>query len=782
MIKLSVRQLVERVLRSGDIDGGYVSRDRMLEGSAAHRLLQKINKQNLNGYISEKTLRAQIPFGEATFQLEGRADGIFVIEEQHIVDEIKTTVLPLHRIREDMEPLHWAQAKCYAYLFALEENKEIMGIQLTYYNIETRSSVPFLKSFTFHELETFVMALLEKFARWAKLEQEWIKRRNESIEGLPFPFPNYRKGQRELAVAVFKSIRKQTRLFVQAPTGIGKTISVLYPSIKALREGEIQRIFYLTAKTITRQAPLEALSILKKDGLDVKALVLTAKEKICFCEQTLCNPGYCTYAKGHYDRVDVALMDAFQQEDIFHRGTVEEYARKHHVCPFEFSLDLSMLADVVVCDYNYVFDPRAYLRRFFAEEQAQCVFLLDEAHNLVDRGREMFSSHMGKSVFLEQKKLWKGRHKEYELLLGKINKVMVEFRKACEAYGFFVQKEKPETLMLLLQQYTALCEWMLKEDRALQEDSAFLQLYFEVIGFLGIGDLYDENHMTLVEKNQSDVQIHLLCLDPSGHLREAYKRGRSAVLFSATLSPMSYFKSILGGTEKDWNLSLDSPFDQKRLSLLAAQHVSTKYHKRDESKEEISSLIHEFVLGKIGNYMVYFPSYRYMKEVYDVFTQHHPQVQTVLQKPSLSEEEREDFLDQFREQPEESFVGFCVLGGLFSEGIDLKGQRLIGAAIVSVGLPQINVRQDLLKAHFEDKYGMGFEFAYMYPGMNKVFQATGRVIRSEEDRGVVLFIDERYGQRHYRRLFPKHWDDCQPVNNERELAVALHKFWSGEEV
>ncbi|QSX08416.1 ATP-dependent DNA helicase [Alkalibacter rhizosphaerae] len=781
MIKFSVRQLVERVLRSGDIDGGYVSRDRMLEGAVAHRILQKINKKNVESYESEVTLRCMLHWEDMEFQLEGRADGLFVLDEMIMIDEIKTTILPISKISEDMEPVHWAQAKCYAYMYGVDKDLDRVGVQMTYYNIESKESVQYQKNFSLKELESFMLILLEKYSVWAKLQTEWIDERNHSLKGLPFPFEGYRKGQRELAVAAYKSITHEHKLFSQAPTGTGKTISMLYPAMKALGEGEIEKIFYLTAKTITREAPLEALMNMMGKGLSAKVLVLTAKDKICFCDETLCNPGYCSYARGHYDRVDEALIDGFKQTNVFTRSQVEELAREHHVCPFELSLDLALLVDVVICDYNYVFDPRAYLRRFFAGGRSESVFLIDEAHNLVDRGREMFSAQITKTSFYELKKQWKGKNKEYESILTKINKEMIFLRKGCKEEGFLSQKEIPVDLMHLLTLFVTQCESMLKEDQHLQEDGGFLQQYFDVLGFLGIGDFYDGDFITFVESRGSEVTVKLLCLDPATQLKEACMRGKSSILFSATLSPMGYFKSVLGGEEEDWHMSLESPFTQERLCLMAADNVSTKYHKREDTKGRISDLIQAFIEVRKGNYIVYFPSYRYMESVQEDFVLRYPQTKVVVQKKGLTEEEREEFLELFQEEPQGTFVAFCVLGGIFSEGIDLKGQRLIGAIVVSVGLPQINTQQNLLKDHFEEKYGMGFEFAYMYPGMNKVMQAVGRVIRSESDMGAVLLIDERYGHRNYKRIFPPHWKDSRTVRSAGQLSEDLNEFWQEAE-
>jgi Rad3-related DNA helicase len=698
------------------------------------------------------------------------------------MDEIKTTVLPMHLIEEYFNSTHWAQAQCYAYIYASQNDLTEISVQLTYFNLDTEEIKHFRKSFEFQELEQFLTELIQKYSVWASFTSEWQKLRDQTIQELEFPFSAYRKGQRKLAVGTYRIIDRGGKLYAQAPTGTGKTISTLFPAVKAMGEGKTSKIFYLTAKTITRQVAEEAFEKMRAGNLRMKTLTLTAKEKICFCEKPICNPESCECAKGHYDRINDAILDAITNCDTFTRSTIETYAHKHKVCPFELSLDISLWVDCVICDYNYVFDPRAYLRRFFAENNGDYVFLIDEAHNLVDRSREMFSSELYKTRFYNVKKDNKGRNKALDKVLNEINKYMITLRNSCGEQETLINADKPSEFISILNKYISTCELVLKENRELGEDNDFLSLYFEALNFIQVAEFYDERYVTFVESRQGEVQIKLFCLDPSYLLNEAFKRGGSAVLFSATLTPLEYFRRILGGSEEDWMMTLDSPFERNNLCLLTADNVSTKYKDREQSIQKITRLVKTFVSGKTGNYIVYFPSYQYMHSVFEAFTTSCPDINAVEQQPSMTEAMREEFINSFQENPKTTLVAFCVLGGVFSEGIDLKGSRLIGTIIVSVGLPQLNVQQNIIRDYFNRQNGMGYEFAYMYPGMNKVLQAAGRVIRSESDKGAVLLIDERFSHKDYKRIFPSHWNHCAAVRDNETLKSVLDDFWASNEI
>lgn len=780
-IKLPIRRLVEFILRSGDIDSRYVEKDRMFEGAKVHRRLQKSNAAILNDYKSEVSLTAKLCHEDLTFILGGRADGVFNDGGKFVIDEIKTTTIPVSLINEDFNDSHWAQAKCYAYIYASQNSLADISVQITYYNLDNEDTKQFIRTYNFSELECFLSQLIKKYSVWARFSAEWAELRDKTIKTLDFPFSAYRKGQRKLAVYTYTAIDKGKKLFAQAPTGIGKTISTLFPAVKAIGEGKISKIFYLTAKTITRQVAEEAFQKMRAGNVRLKTLTLTAKDKICFKEKTLCNPEYCEYAKGHFDRVNEAILDAINSFDEFTRTTIEIYAQKYNVCPFELSLDISLWVDCIICDYNYVFDPRAYLRRYFAEGNEDYAFIIDEAHNLAPRAREMFSAELNKTSFLKIKKGYGASSKSFNKSLNSINRYFLVLKNNCGDNDHFVTDDKPDELIKILTRYTDICESLLKENREISTDSEFLSQYFEALNFIQISEYYNDAYVTFTEKQQNEVTVKLFCLDPSSLLREAMKRGNSSIMFSATLTPVDYFRDILAGDKEDLELNIDSPFDSNNLCLLAADHISTKYKSRQYSITAIADLIYSFTAARKGNYIVYFPSYKYMNDVFTEFTNKYPFIDVKEQVSNMTEEMREYFLGSFEEDPQNTMIAFCVLGGIFSEGIDLQGSRLIGAVIVGVGLPQLNIQQDIIKDYFNRKNGLGYEYAYMYPGMNKVLQAAGRVIRGENDKGAVLLIDERFTSNNYKRLFPKHWQHYKTVRDNSMLEVILHDFWAGNE-
>lgn len=773
-IRISVRNLIEFTLRSGDIDNRFVGSSRAVEGTKLH---QKIQKSGMEGYNAEVPLMYSFEYKGFSLILEGRIDGVILGGSRVVIDEIKTTSKPLEYFDESGNELHWAQVKCYAYIYAVQNNLADIDLQLTYYQIDSDEIKRIRRHFPFLEIKEFFFRLMDKYLVWVSITRDWEVERNNSIKALKFPFERYRSGQRELAVAVYKTIDEGKMLFAQAPTGIGKTISTVFPSVKAMGEEKATKIFYLTAKTITRQVAEEAFEKMRQHGLRFKTVILTAKDKICFKENAVCNPEYCEYAKGHFDRVDKALADIYASEHSFTREAVVKYAKQHNVCPFEFSLDLAVIADCVICDYNYVFDPRVYLKRFFQFNTGEYVFLVDEAHNLVDRSREMFSAELGKRTFLQLKKVFKSKKTGLSKALSKVNSMFLEMKKECGEQHYILRNSEPKELFPLLKEFIKESEaWLGKNDRT-EGYEELLALYFDVLAFTKITELYDERYTTYIEKDHSDVKLRLFCLDPSYLLREALKRGKSAVFFSATLAPMNYYSDILGGSESDHKIQLNSPFESQNLCLLISNTISTKYRERENGYEEIAKYIHAVVNQKTGNYLVFFPSYKYMNEVILTFRGMYPDINTLQQSNIMTEEEREAFLDCFKPDSRELLVGFTVLGGIFSEGIDLKGDRLLGAVIVGVGLPQLCLERNIIMEYFKKKNGLGYEYAYVYPGMNRVLQASGRVIRSERDRGVVLLIDKRFSDNQYKKLFPVHWKHHKEIKSLEKLNCVLNSFW-----
>jgi len=774
-IKLSVRNLIEFVMRSGDIDSSFMSNLRAVEGTKAH---QKVQSSYGYEYKSEVFLSYTLEYEGFVIEIEGRVDGIIEKDGVVTIDEIKSTLKPLEEIHEDYNLLHWAQAKCYGYIYAKEKNLEELDIQLTYFNIESEDIKKFIRKYTVKELEEFFISLIEKYLEWASLTFYWVKVRDDSIRELSFPFKDYRKGQRKLAVSVYRTILDGKKIFIQAPTGIGKTISVLFPAVKSIGEGLASKVFYLTAKTITREAALNAVDIMAAKGLRIKSLVITAKEKICTNTEVKCNPEDCPCAKGHYDRVNDAIMDVFKNEDMITRDVILKYSKVHNVCPFELSLDLSLLSDVVICDYNYVFDPNVYLKRFFDVSGDNYIFLIDEAHNLVDRSREMYSAEILKSQFLKYRKLLKESYpnlsKAFMQCNNMINKLKREYLKD---ESFYYQKEKVDTIYPPIKRLLKeLEEWLIKNKKEQYYDE-LLDIYFDLIRFINISELYNSRCVTYIQRIDEDIVVKLFCVDASYFLQDILKMGKASIFFSATLTPLKYYRDILGGDEDDYIVRFSSPFPRDNLCLLIGDRISTRYKDRGNTYMEVVDYVEKFILQKKGNYIVFFPSYKYMEYVYNHFVERNPHINIIKQESEMDELEREDFLSKFNSNGN-PIVAFAVLGGIFSEGIDLIGDKLIGAVIVGVGLPQICFERDIIRDYFNSENGLGYEYAYMYPGMNKVLQAAGRVIRSESDRGAILLIDDRFTTTKYRVLFPEEWMHFIRVSNPNAIVKYLNEFWN----
>ena len=782
LIKTSVRDLVGFALRSGDlVSGGFASPNRLVEGTRGH---QKVQQSRPADYQTEVSVSYLVEAGPLALEISGRIDGLMADGETVLVEEIKTTHAALDPDRPEI-PAHWGQAKVYAYILAAQNELDRVDVQLTYVQLDEWELQEQRQTFSFEELAAFFEDLVTRYLEWARIYYAWCQERDQSIDALPFPFPEYRKGQRPLAAATYRNIVAKGRLFAQAPTGIGKTVSVLFPAIKAMQQGHAEKIFYLTAKTSGRTIAEQTLEEMRRQGLRFKSLTLTARDKICFNpgDEISCDPEQCEFAIGYFDRLGAALEDIFQQ-DALTRPVVEAIARQHRVCPFEFSLDLSLWVDAIICDYNYVFDPRVYLKRFFLESSGNYVFLIDEAHNLVDRARDMFSAELHKVEVLALKRAVKKDHPGLARKLNDINTYFLKIRRRCaqeENNDHWVDRALPEELLPRLQTFCRQAEEILVRHAASPFWQDLLDFYFQVVGFLRISELFDDHYTTYAEKLDQDVRLRLFCLDPSRLIREALKRGIAAVFFSATLTPLDYFRQILGGEEEDTLQNLDSPFPREHLHLALGDHIQTTYKMREHTYGDVAAAIAALTGQKRGNYLVFFPSYRYMEEVVQRFSTAHPEVEILVQKTGMSEAQREDFLALFDADNQETVVGFAVMGGIFGEGIDLKGERLVGAIIVGVGLPQLCLERDLIRTYFDEREIPGFEYAYTYPGMNRVLQAAGRVIRSAEDRGAILLIDHRFGQARYRRLFPPSWHPVHRTRSPEHIRAAVEQFWKSQE-
>ena len=772
-LKIAVRDLVAHVLRSGDLSFEFLSAARPVDGIRIHQKIQRSRPEN---YTAEVAVSHQLETEMFTLTIGGRIDGIYQNDDGVLVEEIKTTSRSLDYFENHDNPIHWGQVKTYAYIYALEQNLPAIDAQLTYFQIDSGELRSFKKHFALTELDNFFSELISGYLQWAGAVFGWELERDASIRKLDFPFAEYRPGQREMAVGVYRTVKNENQQLIQAATGIGKTMAAVFPAVKAVGEDLTAKIFYLTARTTGRFAAEHALEELRKAGLKLKSLTITAKDKTCFKPDSACNPDECEFALGHFDRINDALNDIFRQ-DAFTRSIVEQVARDHRVCPFEFALELSLWADCIICDYNYAFDPRVYLRRFFLEENGDYTFLIDEAHNLVDRSREMFSAEIYKQPLLDVRRSIRKELPAIFKSLGRINSWMVKARKQCEESGSRRHtKEAPEGLFPLLRGFLRSAERWLSRNIQAPFREELLDLFFAISGFIRVAERYDDCYVTCYEKIKKDVKLKLFCLDPSIQLGSALTRCKAAVFFSATMTPPDYFRKILGCDADAAAIRIPSPFPGSNLRLLVDDRISTLFRRRADTKKQVARAVSSLVSQKPGNYLIFFPSYEYMMMVLEAFRTDGPAGEIIVQAPGMSEQDREAFLDRFDRENSQSLIGFAVMGGIFGEGIDLVGDRLSGAVVVGVGLPGISPERELIREYFANHHKAGFEYAYQYPGINRVMQAAGRVIRTETDRGVVLLIDQRYGTHRYRSLLPVEWKPAF-IQTEAQMVRELEMFW-----
>lgn len=807
VINISVRNLVEFILRSGDIDNsqsGMNDPSLMQKGIKLHKKIQK--RMGLN-YTAEYALSHTAVFNRdgVDFEIcvEGRADGVIEPDESkvaeksylrdeasdtgyedrslYIIDEIKGVMRDVDAIEEPVIE-HLGQAKCYAYFYACDNNLDYIRVRISYGNLESEMMKYFTFTYSIEELERWFNELLDEYAKWAKYQLDWARVRDESIKELQFPF-EYRPGQKDLAASVYTSIVRQKKIYIEAPTGIGKTISTVFPSIKAMGEGHLEKIFYLTAKTITRTAAMNTFSLLKERALKFKTIVITAKDKICILDKSDCNPLKCERAKGHFDRVNDAVYDMLINENDISKDIVNEYATKHNVCPFEMCLDASLWVDAIICDYNYAFDPDVYLRRFFMNDtKNKYVFLVDEAHNLVDRARSMYTAKLKKEDFLDAKKYVKTTRPKLATMIDSTNKILLRLKRECDGCEVLDIDQTGGLYMSLLRLMTEF-DKLFKERVNIEGMDVLTDLYFEIRSFVNTYEFVDDDYIIYDDFDEmGNFYVTLQCMNPSKRLAQYLMKGICSVFFSATLIPVNYYKEQLASSEEDYAIYVPSPFEKEKRLIMIGRDVSTKYTRRSENEYvKIIRYIEDFTRAKTGNYMVFFPSYKMMDDIYILMEKYAPEVfdKIVTQSATMNEEERESFLEAFVKNPEKTHIGFCVMGGIFSEGIDLVGNRLIGAVIVGTGLPMVCNERELFRGYFDDHNGHGFDYAYLYDGMNKVMQSAGRVIRTSQDVGAILLLDERFINPSYSSLFPREWYPHHYVD-VLSMKKMINEFWNDD--
>ncbi len=778
-VAVSVGSMVDLFLRSGDLEFGFSGPQRALEGIRTHQMLRKSRP---DGYLAEQAVRLEIERRDFILEVSGRLDGVFASGSTPVVEEIKSTYHDPEQLLRSPDPRHWGQVRCYAYMWACRHGLKELEVRLTYWHLPTSSSHVFSRTLKIGELEEFFFHLLDRYCAWLRQQVRWQIKRNTSIVAMDFPFDDFRAGQREMAVAVFRTVREAGRIMIEAPTGIGKTMAVLFAAIKAMAEGATAKIFFLTARTTGRMAAEKALELLRRRGLALRSLSLTAKDKLCLQPGSECLPDQCPYAAGYYDRLAGALDTAWQLQAL-DRKALEDLAASHRLCPFALSMELVQTADCVICDYNYIFDPQVALRWLSADgAAADFTLLVDEAHNLVERSRQMYSAAVFKIPLLELRRVLKTDQPAIYRALSRINAWMARARSLCVQQGGSQADETvPWPLVERLIRFCRLAEdWLVLKRQA--DHRRFLQeLYFAAAAFVRTAQLFDASYRTVYQTDGEELEVKLFCLDAAGQLSRIWGAYRAAVLFSATIIPLEYFRRLLGLAAQVPAMRLASPFPPENFRLLVARHIPTYYHRRGASCPQIVSLVKTLIETRPGNYLVFFPSYQYLELVAGQLEQAGLDAEILKQKPSMGALEKQRFLSHFDENRNRSLLALAVVGGVFGEGIDLEGQRLTGAVIIGVGLPAVCRERELIKAHHQSRGEPGFDYAYRYPGLVRILQAAGRVIRSETDRGLVLLIDQRYSTPKYREVLEHRW---QPVwiASSAGLEAALADFDAGKAV
>ncbi len=784
----AVTEMVQFLRRSGDIDLSVVSNRRMQLGSIIHTVTQSKHKKNYekNGYkyFDETPLSFDYKFNDITLNVKGRSDEILVKGDEIIINELKSTKENLNNITFDKSHWHYLQVAIYAFIYSYYNEKKEITIQLCYINSETFEEKFFTETLSFIELEKIFLNCVHEMYKYLLVAHEILNDAVQTGHKIDFPFTEYRKNQRDLLVAVYRTIQNEKLLFAQAPTGVGKTISTLFPSIKALTTGYTDKIFYTTAKNITRTVAEDTLKMLEKKELKICSITISAKEKICTNDTVSCNAVDCIYAKGHFDRVNDAIIDIIKNETIITFDTLQQYAIKHTICPFELSLDISLFAQIVICDYNYIYNPKVALKRFFTNK-SNSVILVDEAHNLDDRVCDMYSV-----------KTDLNRHLEIQNLLGddddykQLNKTLLSIE------NFFIQTKNNflvangtdktaidyqfNMLLTLFEKVIKIFNKFFDNGIQFNKDieRQVMDYYFHLGDFVRIFDFYNDSYKTLIKDENGNITIQYLCLDPAFAVEQVNHVTKSSIFFSATLSPLTYYRDIYGGSSKDYSINIDSPFPVDNSVYIVDNSISTYYKSREKSYNLIVDRLYNMIVDKVGNYLIFFSSFDYLNIIFNLFVEKYNNFDCIKQTQNMNENARKHFLSMFNTGINSTLIGFAVLGGVFGEGIDLKGNSLIGVAVVGVGLPKITFDRDVKREYFDKINEDGFSFAYKYPALNKVNQSIGRLIRTENDLGIVLLMDVRYSKNEYMNLIHTYGKKVVKVNNSEKLKIAVNEFWS----
>ncbi len=756
--KISVRDLISFNTSEGSLGGGILNSTRAVIGTKEHKRIQESRGDD---YLKEYSLKTVIERDGITLEVFGRADGIYSEMNPPVIEEIKTTTT------ENISDNHLAQVKLYAYLYLIEKELDGialdgLGIKLLYVNIKTGKERDTSEYLSKQQLSEFFEDLVGPYLNYLIGNKDWSNKRDDSLKKMTFPFVDFREGQRQFSVNVFRSVRDSETLFARAPTGTGKSIATLFPTLKAMSEGACEKIFYLTAKTVGRITARDSINHLRKTGAEIRSILLTAKEKICINEEFNCSPETCIYALDYYKKLSTSLEKILQASD-FHEENLKDIGMEYKICPFELSLDLSNYCDIIVCDYNYVFDLRVVLKRYFDGGKQEFTLLIDEAHNLPDRLRSSYSCEIIREDIPPLINISKPISDTTTKYLEQINSLLLKYIEL-NTEPHTINKDVPVELIKLLRKFTLSVENSMLEIE-FQGKKLILDWYFNALFFIKLSELYTEGHIFLQLNNGGlGVSVEIVCNDPSFLFTKMLLKSKSHIFFSATLTPLEYYENLLLDDREYKAINIPSPFPTENLNLIIRPDIKTTYRERQGSYQNIADIINLTIKEKKGNYIVFFPSYLYMEEVRSLMD--YP---IHIQKSKMDESERKLYIDAFTHNRD--ILSFAIMGGVFGEGIDLVGDKLIGVIIVGVGLPQISLKNNLMKTSFN------YNYAYTFPGFNKVMQAVGRVIRNEKDRGIAILIDHRFNTPLYKNIFPTEWGKHTICRDNITMKKSIESFW-----
>ncbi len=737
-------------------------------------------------YFKDVQLQHTCRYAGVLIKVMGIAQGITKANGSVILDyTVRSAKLP-----EDNEIFTVpVRQRCLAYMLA--SAKELQSVYIRRLTVTAKGECTDATAhFTTTTLSDEYASILSRALPYIENCVEQNREVKPRAASLAFPYPEIRQGQEEFMRECFRDVMHSKRLFIQAPTGIGKTISTMYPAVRAMGRGTCDKIFYLTAKASTRREAFAAAKRLFEAGAPLRTIILSAKEQMCpapECNYRTCKHN-CPRSTSH-TQIMQAISELLTHQNGYTSSLIKRVAEKYGVCPYELSLDLSEFCSIVICDYNYVYNPAVKLRRYFVENNGKYVLLVDEAHNLTDRARDMFSCEISSSAFVALMQMLP----ESEPLYAKLKQAASVFKIAkryCKdslqkdasgvECGYYYSKEPLDDINSTLAALSTDIEKWLKIHTYDATYDSIEVFYGELRAYVATADLYDKGFVTYLTLQGNEITLKQLCLDPSRQLEECNAGAEAVIMFSATLTPPEYFAQTLGGGKDAVTVNFPSPFPRENLCITVAEGISTRYEDREKSVKKTAACIAASVCGKVGNYMVYFPSYSYMENVARAFCEKYPDVPVLIQKRGMTAEQKEQFLDAFVADNPRMLIGFCVLGGSFSEGVDLPGGRLIGSIIVGVGIPGLSDERNIIRDYYADQNGMGYEYAYVYPGMNHVLQAAGRVIRTDTDLGIVVLIDQRYAEPRYTELFPPHWEDVKFASDAQSLAIIIKEFWKNK--